>query len=152
MPLACSLCVSLCRVSFFSASTLEVSGSLLATPIAPAVKGGRQILAESDSAQSEKQKDSHLTDHLTQHKKMGQVQVTIIHRVWTTSTVIAKLEIVKCKHQVSRDVTLTFALEYNSDQVSFFFFCLYSHVLGDFNCSLVDIVPVYIKNMLKDKI
>lgn len=51
---------------------------------------------------------------------MGQVQVTIIHRTWTTPTVIAKLEIMKCKHQVRRNVTLTFALEYNSGQVSFF--------------------------------
>lgn len=58
----------------------------------------------------------------------------------------------KCKHQVSKNVPLTFALEYNSVQVSFFFICLYTHVLGDFNCSLVDIAPVYIKNMLEDKI
>lgn len=74
--------------------------------------------------------------------------MTIIHRIWTASTGIAKLEIMKCKHHVSRNATLTFALEYNSG----FFLCLYTHVLGDFNCSLVDIAPVYIKHMLEDKI
>lgn len=69
---------------------------------------------------------------------MGQVQVTFIHRIWTTSTGIAKLEIMKRKHHVSRNATLTFALEYN--------------ILVDFNYSLVDIASVYIKNMLEDEI